>query len=169
MSEETRYTGTIIHHIHSQKQLLCVQVRVSPYPGASGDCSSKTGHTRPPDMYLAIQAHAQSLTHTVPHTQGKYGYQYIEEGEGEFVSRVGQRNMIKDIIKQEIVLAEGEQRECLETEIHYCLTAGLFPVGCYVYPFLYQLPHNLPGKKKQFFLRLFFPFVCPARIVQSSV
>ena len=40
---------------------------------------------------------------------GKYGYQYIEagQGEGEFVSRVGQRNMLKDIIKQEIVIGEG--------------------------------------------------------------
>ena len=25
------------------------------------------------------------------------------------------------------------------------LTAGLFPVGCYLYPFMYQLPHNIPG------------------------
>ena len=117
-------------------------------------------------MYVAIQAHAQSLTHTVPHTQGKYGYQYIEEGEGEFVSRVGQRNMIKDIVKQEIVLAEGEQRECLvETEIHYCLTAGLFPVGCYVYPFLYQLPHNLPGKKNQYFFTSIFFHLC---VLQGS-
>jgi hypothetical protein len=36
--------------------------------------------------------------------------------------------MIKDIIKQEFVIGEG-----------------LFPIGCYSYPFMYQLPHSLPG------------------------
>lgn len=46
----------------------------------------------------------------VPISLGKYGYKYVEEGEeeGDFTSRVGQRNMIKDIIKQEIVIGEGE-------------------------------------------------------------
>ena len=49
-------------------------------------------------------------------TPGKYGYQYVEhrggegedeEEEGEFTSRYGQRTMIKDILKQEIVIGEG--------------------------------------------------------------
>lgn len=64
----------------------------------------------------------------------KYDYQYVEkqrEGEDDedgFSSRSGQRTMNKDIIKEEIVLAQG-----------------VFPVGCYAYPFSHQLPHSLPG------------------------
>ena len=50
----------------------------------------------------------QSLSSS-PYHLGKYGYKYLEQGEeeGEFTSRVGQRNMIEDIIKQEIVIGEG--------------------------------------------------------------
>jgi hypothetical protein len=91
------------------------------------------GDTLYGSVYLRIQQQLSSSTLKLVirglHTC-KYGYKYLEQGEeeGDFTSRVGQRNMIKDIIKQEIVIGEG-----------------LFPIGCYAYPFKYQLPHSLPG------------------------
>ena len=60
-----------------------------------------------------MYAYAHQLSHTAKTAllslAGKYGYKYLEQGEeeGDFTSRAGQRNMIKDIIKQEIVIGEG--------------------------------------------------------------
>ena len=64
----------------------------------------------------------QQMSPFVPISLGKYGYKYLEEGEeeGDFTSRVGQRNMIKDIIKQEIVIGEGEKHS--ETEPSFLIS-----------------------------------------------
>jgi hypothetical protein len=70
------------------------------------------GDTLYGSVYLRIQQQVSSSTLKLVirglHTC-KYGYKYLEQGEeeGDFTSRVGQRNMIKDIIKQEFVIGEG--------------------------------------------------------------
>ena len=87
---------------------LSVQVRISPYSAASVFLYSEAGRQRNPYMYVDWCSPLHTLP-PLPYLSGKYGYKYLEkrEGEGEFTSLVGQRNMIEDIIKQEIVITEG--------------------------------------------------------------
>lgn len=106
------------------------------------------------------------------HLAGKYDYQYVErqrEGEKDedgFSSRSGQRTMNKDIIKEEVVMAQGTlyllqiSFQPLILSVFFCYV-GLFPVGCYAYPFSYQLPHSLPGEVLGHSLTVYLTLLSP--------